>query len=323
MQREVLDFMDQWEDKSACITVQTSGSTGTPKEIQLQKKFMLASAKMTCDFLSLDASKTALVCLSPQTIAGKMMLVRGIYSGMNLLVTTPTSTPFKDIRQPIDFAALVPYQLQQSILSTPEAFFAGQQLIVGGAPVSAPMEETFRALPSSVFHTFGMTETISHIALRSISKGEGSFQPLKDVHAAVHEGCLRIQAPHLGVTDLQTNDVVEMHSDGSFTWLGRSDFAINSGGYKLHPEQIERALSKVISEPFFVAGIPDPQFGHRLVLCIESPDRVLSKASMEGLLKSYEQPKIQRSYNQFVRTTSGKINRLSTLNLDHVESALL
>lgn len=309
----VHDFIREWESNADFFEVMTSGSTGKPKRIKVEKKFAKASAKMTLDYLKLEPGHKALLCLHPTTIAGKMMIVRSIVGGLNLHVVAPSSTPFEHLTEQIDFAALVPMQLQRTIQDGKSPFFKTQKIIVGGAPISPTMRTSFSEIDAQVYHTFGMTETISHVAMCDISSKLDFYEVLPGVTISVVADRLCIDAPHLGVKNLQTNDCVYLQSDRSFIWQGRHDFVVNSGGIKIHPELVEKELSQVISVPFFVTGIPDKDLGERLVLCVEATTFTLDKSIFSALLPKFHTPKFVYLFEQFERTESGKINRKKTL----------
>lgn len=309
----VRSFVKEWKNERSYFEVYTSGSTGKPKKIRIQKSYARASAQMTGKYLDFKRGMHALLCLSPETIAGKMMLVRAFEWELHLHVVSPSATPFESVDSSIDFVAMVPYQVQQTLESNPGAFRKGQHVIIGGGPVSSRLEAKIKKLPATCFHTFGMTETITHIALRNISKEKKSFELLENVSGSVQDGRLVISAPHLGIEQLVTNDCVTFENEREFTWLGRLDFVVNSGGVKIHPELVESQLASLLSTPFFTIGIDDEMLGQKLVLCVESQPFEISKNRMQALLPKYCVPKTVFFYDSFEYTQSDKINRLATL----------
>ncbi|MDC3252832.1 AMP-binding protein [Crocinitomicaceae bacterium] len=314
IRNNVMEFIDEWNSTHPCIKTKTSGSTGTPKEVLLDKKHMMASAKATGKFLNLKAGNTALLCLSPNTIAGKMMIVRSIVLELDLHVGAVSSRPLHLLEEGFDFIAMVPMQLQQSIEKDSEILNKSKQIIVGGGPVSATLQEHVLQLKPEVFHTYGMTETISHIALRNLSQKEDAFQALPGISFKEKNGQLVINAPHVGANNLHTNDQVLLHTPSAFTWLGRSDFVINSGGFKIQPEALEHKLAPFIAAPFFVSGIDDDYLGSKVVLCVESEVHLeLKKSAFSEVLEAHEMPKIAYYFDAFVHTESKKINRIATL----------
>ena len=304
----VHSFIRDWQNHSTTIMVQTSGSTGAPKTIEIEKKYMIASARMTGDSLNLTTGQTALLCLSPSTIAGKMMIVRSIVLELELIVTDVVSKPLEILTEEVDFAAMVPFQVEQSLSDLKLL----KKLIIGGAPISELLWKRITESNIEAFQTFGMTETISHIAMRKIELPERGYIPLNGVDISCENECLVIAAPHLGVQHLVTNDVVHINKDGSFNWLGRADFVINSGGIKIHPEQIEKQLSRIITQPFFSFGIEDDLLGQKHVLCIEGEFQI-DKDKMMFDLENYHVPKEVYFFDNFEYTTSGKINRIKTI----------
>ena len=323
--QKVLDFVEEWNNSSDYIMVRTSGSTGKPKEIRLLKEHMTASAKATGEFLQLKNGDTTLLCLSMETIGGRMMVVRSMVLKLNLIVTDVSSTPLAGIDRKIDFAAMVPMQVQKSIEHKADDVNNIQKLIVGGGPVSNELIDRIQSTATQVYHTFGMTETISHIAMRQLNHPlHETFNCLPNVTITNRNGSLCITAPDIGVFELKTNDEVEVLSNQSFKWLGRTDFVINSGGIKLHPEVIEQSLTQFIQVPFFVYGEADDLLGERLILALESPVNMgITKKDLHELLSKHEVPKEIRYIQQFEYTSSGKINRLVSKKLSNVAREVL
>jgi len=275
---------------------------------------MRNSVRMTGDFLRLRSGDTALLCLSPTTIAGKMMIVRALELNLKLIVVDVQSNPLKDLSEGIDFAALVPLQVQVSLEQHSDTLKSLGKLIIGGAALHPKLMQQLKDFPNEVWQTFGMTETISHIAMRRLNDSDLSYQPLPGVEIETDEEHLVIHAPALGIERLKTNDLVEMTANG-FHWLGRSDFVINSGGIKIHPEQVEEKLSNLIQENFFSSSLSDERLGDRHILCIEASESKVDLEQLKTVLSSKEVPRTIYLFEHFVFTPSGKINRLETLKL--------
>jgi len=312
-------FMKEWFDSTEFITSNTSGSTGTPKVIQLSKLAMVNSARMTNCFFDLTPDKTALLCLPASYIAGKMMLVRAIVGGFDLKTVEPSANPFANITSAIDFVAITPYQLHHSAECLSQKLV--KKIIVGGGPVTSQLEEIAESIPSALYETYGMTETCSHIALRRFNGADkSSFFSILDGIAIEEDEreCLIISAPTLCETKIQTNDIVKLVDTNSFYWLGRFDSTINSGGVKIHPEQVERKLQAAILSNHFVSSIPDPQLGQKVVLVIESEhfnsqEEELLEKVIKDLLDKYEQPKQIFYLSAFIYSQSNKVLRSETL----------
>lgn len=316
---EVSEFIAEWQRSSASIIVQTSGSTGTPKSIELLKSHMIASAEMTGRFFNLEKGHRILLNMSPKTIGGIMIIVRAIVLKLELIVIDVTSTPLLQLNEHVDFAAMVPMQVESCIQNCPNKFNSIKTLIIGGGQISSNLAEKLKSLRCEVYHTFGMTETISHIALRNIKDTDVEFNILDDVVIHAENYSLVINAPSLGISNLVTNDLVEITSKTSFKWLGRSDFAINSGGIKIIPSVIEEKLDGIIQSNFFSIGIPDQKLGQKHILVIEgNPEYILKKSDFEFLDK-YVIPKEIYFLDKFIYTISGKINKLQTI--EHLSNA--
>ena len=323
---EVNNFVEEWRSNSLFITTETSGSTGTPKSLEHTKKHMSASALKTIEALNLKNGCTNLLCLSPRTIGGKMMIVRTIILKSRLIVVDISSSPLKDITEKIDFAAMVPLQVQNSLESERDSLSKVGTLIIGGGVMDDAILKNASLLPIKAYQTFGMTETISHIALKRIQTENSLYIAVRGVTFEQDGEQLLINAPHLGIEGLKTNDTIELINDTSFNWLGRTDFVVNSGGIKLQPELIEIKLSSIIKSPFFVSGMADQKLGEKLILCIEShsPSLEITKSTLISILSKYEIPKEIYYFDQFVRTDSDKINRIATMkNSKNAERKIL
>jgi O-succinylbenzoic acid--CoA ligase len=316
----VFSFLSDWFDDSDVVIVHTSGSTGKPKKIQLKKVFMVNSALATGAYFKLPEKTTALLCLSTDYIAGKMMLVRALVLGWHLDVVEANSHPLNGIEKAYDFSAMVPLQLYNSI----DKLESIKKMIVGGGVVSHDLQQKIRKLKTEIFATYGMTETITHIAVKKLTNFEHAkldsaayYQTLPNVKISIDaRDCLVIDAPTISEHIISTNDLVELVSEYEFKWLGRYDTIINSGGVKLIPEQIEEKLAAIIDARFFVAGVVDPVLGEKLILIVESKkedDRLLNLVKNLATVSKFEIPKEIYFIENFIETETKKIHRVQTL----------
>jgi O-succinylbenzoic acid--CoA ligase len=326
-QKDSGSFILEWLSPKPEILVHTSGSTGEPRLISHSKLAMLESATATGKILGLQPGQTALLCLSTKTIAGMMMVVRAMHFRMNLIFVPPTGSPLQQLSADtqIDFAAMVPAQVFNSLNDEKDAGMLSriQQLIIGGGEISKSLEERIMAMPNLVYATYGMTETITHIALRRISGDlrSESFTALPGINLSSDErGCLVIEAPKIIKQPVITNDLVKFTGPFSFIWLGRYDNVINRGGQKIFPEAIERKIAGHINCRFFVTGVPDEKFGEIPVLVMETPHlSAQEETELLGIIKKLcsreEAPVEVFTVKAFVETESGKVNRRMTMKL--------
>ncbi|MEO9892905.1 AMP-binding protein [Aurantibacter sp.] len=318
-QQAIGTFLKNWLNDDSFVKVNTSGSTGQRKEIILPKSKMINSALATGEFFQLMPKQKALLCLSADYIAGKMMLVRAMVLGLEIDCIEPSSSPLRVNDKQYHFCAMVPLQVANSISGLSKV----KTLIVGGAAISTSLNERLQNTTCEVYATYGMTETITHIALKkinhlSLDTNASVYKAITNVTFTVDErNCIVVHAPNVSDEIVVTNDVVNLISKTEFKWLGRFDNVINSGGVKLFPEQIEAKLEKLISHRFFVAGIPDDQLGQKLILIIEgNPDlEKLREAINNSVLDIYEKPKEIILLPKFKETATGKIQRANTLEL--------
>ena len=375
------EFLDEWNNGSDRMLVHTSGSTGKPKPIWVEKKRMAHSARTTCRFLGLKRGDTALLCLSLDYIAGKMMAVRAIEWGLNLICVEPSGHPLSTInverltinegslseppprgRQDgaFSFAAMTPMQVYNT-LQVPEErerLMQVKHLIIGGGAIDEALEAELRLFPNAVWSTYGMTETLSHIAMRRINAGAspspttllrsvgvkecrsvdnslasnssspnshpssippsfggdggGYYTPFPDVHVSLNgDGCLVIDAPGVCAETLVTNDCAQLHPDGRrFRIVGRKDNVINSGGIKIHAEEVELLLRPHLSMPFIITKATDPKFGEVVALVYEDDFLGASVQSIcQAVLPKYWQPRRYLPVPHILMTETGKPRR--------------
>lgn len=313
-QQELGKFLLDWLDKKDYVIAKTSGSTGKPKELKIKKQSMVNSAIMTGDFFKVKPGDKMLYCLPSNFIAGKMMIVRAIVLGLELDMVEPTSNPIINYRKAYDFCAMTPMQLTNFLKFSENI----KTIIVGGSRVPNSLVNAVQNIESNVYETYGMTETVTHIAIKKINnhsklEEKGCFKTLPDVTISQDDrDCLVIEAPKLSNDKIVTNDIVKIHSENSFEWLGRFDNVVNSGGIKLFPEQIESKLQSKISNQFFITSENDDILGDKLILIAEGEQDSIDKSVFEGLDK-YEIPKTIYYVPKFSETLSGKIHRKQTL----------
>lgn len=312
-------FLSEWNDASEFVHVQTSGSTGAPKPMLVEKRRMLASARITCDFLGLRSGDTALLCMSLDYIAGKMMVVRSIERGLKLISVEPSGHPLSNVEY-VDFAAMVPMQVYNS-LQVPEErerLMRIRHLIIGGGAIDDQMAAELRTFPNAVWSTYGMTETLSHIALRRISGPDASewYTPFPSVRVTHNdEGCLVINAPEVCEEPLVTNDIVEFSSDHSeFRIIGRRDNVICSGGIKIQIEEVERHLRPHLHVPYLLTKRHDPKFGEVAVLLTEGSVEE-AREVCQRMLSKYHQPRYYLHVARIPLTETGKPARQEAIRL--------
>lgn len=309
------EFLEEWNNPSPYVHVKTSGSTGAPKPMLVEKQRMLNSARITCDFLGLRPGDTALLCMSLDYIAGKMMVVRSLERGLKLTTVEPSGHPLSTSNLPPStfhiphFTAMVPLQVYNT-LQVPEERERLKQikhLIIGGGAIDDSMAAELKDFPNNIWSTYGMTETLSHIALRRLNGPEASlwYTPFPSVQLSLtDEGCLIIDAPEVCPEPLITNDIAEL-STRQFRILGRKDNVICSGGLKIQAEELERQLRPHMSAPFVITKRPDEKFGEVVVLVTEgSPSD--ARTICERVLPKYHHPKAYLHLDHIPLTETSK-----------------
>ncbi len=311
-------FLMDWLDKKDYIIIKTSGSTGKPKTIKVYKQAMVNSAIATGDFFNLKPGHKALHCLPSNYISGKMMLIRAMILGLELDIVNPTSEPYFNKNRHYDFCAMTPMQLRNTLDRTHHI----ETIIVGGAKVTNSLKEAIANHPAKIFETYGMTETVSHFALKQLnnftqeqSNKQQHFKLLPSISISQDERqCLVVEVPYISKEKIVTNDVVEIHSKNEFEWVGRYDNVVNTGGVKVFPEQIENKLAGIIEKRYIIASQPDEVLGEKLILIVEDKTNELNPSVFDGLEK-FERPKAVYNLEKFSETGFGKIQRKKTLAL--------
>lgn len=307
------NFLLDWLDSKDYVMVRTSGTTGLPKTIKIDKKLMVNSAIMTGNFFNLQPGDTALHCLPSRYISGKMMLVRAMILGLELDMVAPTLHPPYDDEKQYDFCAMIPLQLKNSLNRLQNI----KTLIVGGAPVSKPLIKDIQNLKTKVYETFGMTETISHIAVKKLNHMKSKatvFEVLPNIKISKDDrDCLVVDAPNLSHETVVTNDLINLINEKQFEIIGRYDNMINSGGVKVYPELIELKLQDLIERRFLIASEIDNDLGQKVILVIEG-DNVDFDKEVFSQLEKYEVPKAIYTIPKFIETETGKLQRQKILD---------
>jgi o-succinylbenzoate---CoA ligase len=331
--QKVIAFVEKWEAGIESIKIQTSGSTGIPKTIDVKRVQMVASAKLTAQYFDLNEGNHAFCCLNVDFIGGMMMLVRAIEFKLQMTVIEPVSNPFLNVHsvKKIDFLALVPLQMEAILANENSRYYleeksALKNIIVGGAAINTAVLDEILRLKIPVYATYGMTETVSHIALKRLNGNKKSdiFESLSDIQIKIdHRNCLAINAECTNNEWIQTNDIVELRSKTSFKLLGRADRVVNSGGIKLYLDTLEKDLEKEVFDYFdrpfryFLFGKTDVKLGEKLCIIIEAENPKIavnpSNIFKNSILSKYKIPKEVFFLTKFVETQSGKIDYKNTV----------
>lgn len=324
------DFLDEWNNGSTQVNVHTSGSTGRPKNMLADKQKMRNSARITCDFLGLKPGDTALLCMKTDFIAGKMMVVRSLERGLHLYSVEPSGHPLRNgqpcelmapdgrglidverMPERFDFVAMVPLQVYNTLRVPEEAerLRASRHLIIGGGAIDDGLQRQLVSFPNCVWSTYGMTETLSHIALRRLNGPAAScwYKPFPSVQVSLGAGgCLVVHAPLVHAGDLVTRDRAEVRADGCFRILGRLDNVIDSGGIKIQIEEVEQALKAHLCAPFMITRVRDAKFGEAVALLTEDDDTRAVASVCRNVLPKYWVPRHFFHLDHLPLTPTGK-----------------
>lgn len=320
---QILDFLEKYKNDTN-FKLQTSGSTGQKKEIYVLKKQLQQSAIATIEALNLKKSDTALLCLHFDFIASKMMLIRAFEADMNLVISKPNADLGALIEKyQISFAAFVPLQIEKIIDSNGiEMLNKIQTILIGGTAISQNLACKLQFCSSNIYQTFGMTETVSHIALRKINekKPKKYYTILPHIEIKTNaENCLCIKGDVTNNVWIETTDVIHLIDNQNFEWIGRKDFVINSGGIKIHPEELETKIAEVVKLNFVISSLEDEKLGQKIVLVLEQKNKIIDEEKLllqiKNFLSVYEAPKLIVYLLNLPFLENGKINRLEIKNL--------
>jgi O-succinylbenzoic acid--CoA ligase len=313
-----LEFLIQLMDASDIpVKFHTSGTTGVPKEISFYKSQILKSAQNTNEYFELDSSNKMLLCLPAEFVAGRLMMVRAMMAGAELKWVKPSLNPLLEVND-IDFAAFTPAQIS-AILNDPRSkknLEKIKQIIIGGGEVPQTLIPQLKWMSNSIFVTYGMTETLTHVAVRLIS--DEIFHSVYEdlVFSVTEEQCLVINLPFISKEPIITHDIVELVDKHSFKLKGRLDHVINSGGVKLHPELMEEKLISLgVLQPdtFYISSQAHEQFGQSPVIVmlkeVEPQNSARFLERINGLLNKREAVKAVIIFDKFEYTDSGKLKR--------------
>lgn len=320
---EVAIFIEEYFNELPYVIAHTSGSTGTPKKIHLLKEDMRASAKLTNEYFKLNSESTFYLNLSPNYIAGKMMIVRALELGAKIIEEEPSNQPLANYtdNKRISLGAFVPSQIKY-LINNPEKLVLFDNIIIGGGKISNRLERWLTEQGIRAFSTYGMTETCSHVALAPMGTTPQPYTALGDITFSTDErNCLIIHSPHFSQSKIVTNDIVELLSPTQFMWCGRIDNVINTGGIKVFPETIEPIIGEIIKNVrFFITSQPSDKWGEELVLALEYtslPERTIKTGmirpdfieKMKVKLPGHAIPRYYVAINKFKETSTGKIIR--------------
>ena len=311
---DVLSFLELWDTDSGMFTIMSSGTTGEVREMSFTKQALIASANITLTTFDLKAGDLVLQALPMSFVAGKMMLVRAIIGKLKIVIIKPSSKPLKELKGEFKFAAFTPHQVQNILSESPEKLNLFSIIIIGGSKVDRDLEDRLASYDTRCYETFGMSETLTHVAIRQVNgeKRSQNFRVLRDFKWEITtKGCLQLSADHLNDSPIVTKDLIERIDEDHFLWLGREDNVINTGGIKVYPETIERKLSGSIKQPFIVSKMKDDKLGEKVIIYFEERYKEYFESNPPEYLELsvFERPKEIKFIDRFPRNKNGKIIR--------------
>lgn len=319
-------FLKLWDQGQDIFEVFTSGSTGEPKAIHLHRRAMESSATITGKFLGITSEDSIHCCLPADKTGGFMQLVRSRVWNIPVKVTEAERNPLLNGVKG-NIISLTPMQLHAVLENKVSANNLNlyRIVLIGGGDMNEETEKLLVDFQPVFYHTYGMTETCSHIAMRKCNS-EKYFRALPGIETGLNEsGCLTIRGSVTNGQWIETNDLAEIHDDG-FLIMGRADQMINSGGIKIQPESVEKFLCDTLNLPensIMLAGLPDKVYGQLPVLFVNKK-MVSNPLDLDfDFPVKYSKPRAVYYLDELVYTSTGKLNRQASLEkFIHTESEL-
>ncbi|MDE6288871.1 MAG: hypothetical protein K2M00_08830, partial [Muribaculaceae bacterium] len=163
---------------------------------------------------------------------------------------------------------------------------------------------------------YGLTEACSHVALTRVGDTDDIYRAMPGItFSQDNRNCLVINSSNFSWRTLTTNDIVELLDARSFRWLGRADNVIISGGIKIHPEQVERAIATALGPgipDFYISSEESTRWGQQVIMIAEAEGEQLE--NLRSLVADLSLPKGWRPASvkgvaRLPRTSNGKIRR--------------
>jgi O-succinylbenzoic acid--CoA ligase len=309
---EAIKLIKEWINPTIThIQFQTSGSTGVPKNISFKKEVIKKAIQRSNIFFNITHHTKIAIPLSINKTGGRMLLLRALEANCFIKILTPQLTYPEGTFHQMDFVSLSPNQMFH--LYNHRDLNEVPQILLGGAPLPEGLEKNIiQTCTNKVYHSYGMTETLSHIAIRSITPiNQAYYQPLEEIKIKTNENnCLMIYDPILSDEWIVSNDLVDLFPNNQFDFIGRYDDIINSGGIKINPLLIEKKLASIIQQPFIISSIPDETLGEKLILIIEGEikNSIQIKEYIAIELTKYHQPK-DIYQGSILLNAAGKVDR--------------
>lgn len=306
------------------IVVPTSGTGGTPRLVELSRAAVEQAVQASARALGADAGALWIACLTPAHVGGLLVLLRSAILGAPVVVHERFDP--ERVAGSADggaFVAVVPAMVRRLVAT--ERPLDGLHLLVGGGALAPELAEAARSRGARVTSTYGMTETCGGVVYdgRAFAGTRVRLDP---------EGGIELRGPTLMegyrgdpaatgaafTTDgwLRTGDLGAFADDGRLEVGGRADDVIRTGGEKVWPEEVERALAghpKV--RDVAVAGRPDLAWGERVVAFVvpavvdDPPDVDELREWASERIARFKAPRAVVLVPEIERTASGKVRR--------------
>lgn len=312
------------------LIISTSGSEGQARAVLLGSIQLNTAAAAANTRLGLGAGDLWLNCLPLFHIGGQSVLWRAARAGAAMLLHEgfDAAAVGADLaRHPVTHISLVPAMLATLLEHgvTPPASL--RVALIGGAALSPTLYERATAVGWPLRPSYGMSECTALVAVYDPADGpwrEGlAGRPLPGCRVMIgDDGRIRLRGQQvmIGYLDgggldadgwLRSGDLGQLDADGRLTVLGRADDMLISGGYNLHPQEIEFCLAACpgVSD-IAISARPDPAWGDLVVaVVVGSVDLAALKAHASGQLPGAALPRRIVHVNRLPRNASGKLDR--------------
>ena len=310
------------ETPNLAVVSLTSGTTSNPKPVELSFQAMSSSANSLYRAADLDDSARWLCCLPPYYIAGLAVIARSWIKEVPVSFhnTFDLEKVSNEINSnSVDAISLIPNQLKQ-LLDANVDLSKLQTILVGGSSVDFNLQNTVLNLGLNVHFTYGLTETFGGICL--------DHKLFDNTEAEIVNGQIYLRSGSMmsGYRHDQRLTFHKLTHDGWFATgdlgtyennilnvTGRIDDLINSGGIKIEPLLIEKAMQSIGYNQAIVVATPHNKLGQCLTVVFNNKSDISGikkiRDELRPLLPSTHLPIRIAISNKFDGNTSAKINR--------------
>ncbi|MCP3973730.1 MAG: AMP-binding protein [bacterium] len=314
------------------VVVTTSGSGGVPRGVLLTAGNIRAAADASQIHLNSRSEDSWLLVMPLHHVAGLAILWRAAHDGSQIVLHDgfDPAAVATELSVGVTWVSLVPTMLTRLLREANGPWPGVRGALVGGAHASYELVAEANAAGLETLPTYGMTETAAQVCTvrpGNVEAAAGTVgHSLPGVEVTIdappgQPGAIGISGPtvspgYVGEParsgTFATNDIGYFDQSGRLVVIGRSDDVVVTGGEKVHPGLVERALLQLPAVTGAVAfGLADAEWGERLVAVVTG-DHLVSEDLRDALaseLSRHAVPKEFRIVDRLPLLSNGKIDR--------------